>query len=164
MSLVELEKFVGIGRNKATTLLAVFELSRRLAEDKKQYLSDPIHSPSQIAERYYAKFKDYDQEHFVLLILNTKNQIVHEQTLFIGTLNSAIIHPREVFKTALKWSANAIIVIHNHPSGDATPSEADIETTKRLVACGEAMGIELLDHIVIGEESYVSIMSETNEA
>ncbi|EHV5250006.1 DNA repair protein RadC, partial [Staphylococcus pseudintermedius] len=116
------------------------------------------------AERYYAKFKDYDQEHFVLLILNTKNQIVHEQTLFIGTLNSAIIHPREVFKTALKWSANAIIVIHNHPSGDATPSEADIETTKRLVACGEAMGIELLDHIVIGEESYVSIMSETNEA
>ncbi|ELJ9198091.1 hypothetical protein RT979_000945, partial [Staphylococcus pseudintermedius] len=63
-----------------------------------------------------------------------------------------------------KWSANAIIVIHNHPSGDATPSEADIETTKRLVACGEAMGIELLDHIVIGEESYVSIMSETNEA
>ncbi|ARJ49957.1 RadC family protein [Staphylococcus lutrae] len=160
LSLVELEKFVGIGRNKAITILAVFELSRRLTEDKQQFLSEPIHSPEQIAERFYTQFKGTNQEHFILLILNTKNQIVHEETLFIGTLNSAIIHPREIFKTALKWSAHAIIVVHNHPSGDSTPSKADIETTRRLMMCGEAMGIELLDHIVIGEDSFVSILSE----
>lgn len=160
LSIVELEKFTGIGRNKAVTIMAVLELSHRLAVDKPALLSEPIHSPSQIAERFNTRFKGTDQEHFILLILNTKNQIIHEQTLFIGTLNSAIIHPREVFKTALKWSANAIIVLHNHPSGDSTPSKADIETTRRLMACGEAMGIELLDHIVIGEDSFVSIMSE----
>ncbi|WP_281190852.1 RadC family protein [Staphylococcus schleiferi] len=160
LSLAELESFEGIGRNKAVTLLSVFEICQRLAREKTRTLSEPIHTPQQIAERFYPKFNGCHQEHFVLIILNTKHQIIHEQTLFIGTLNSAVIHPREIFKTALKWSAHAIIVLHNHPSGDPTPSKADIETTKRLIVCGEAMGIDVLDHIIVGDSNYVSILSE----
>ncbi|MBI5974191.1 RadC family protein [Staphylococcus canis] len=161
LSIMELQNFSGIGEKKAITLLAAFELASRIYFDRQVLLSEPIKGPEQIAEYMYHDLKGIDQEHFIVLILNTKHHIVHKETLFIGTLNSAIIHPREVFKVALKWSAHAIIVVHNHPSGDTTPSSADITTTKRLITCGEAMGIELLDHIIVGEDNFTSIMSET---
>jgi DNA repair protein RadC len=97
------------------------------------------------------------QEHFVSVYLNTKNQVIHKKTVFIGSLNASIVHPREVYKEALKRSAASIICIHNHPSGDPTPSREDIEVTKRLAECGKIIGIELLDHLIIGEQKYVSL-------
>ncbi|MCS4485644.1 RadC family protein [Staphylococcus americanisciuri] len=160
LSIVELTAIKGIGTNKAVTLMAAFELSSRMHAERQTYLTEPIQEPQQIAEKMYGLMCGYTQEHFVVLLLNTKNQVIHQKTIFIGTLNSAIIHPREVFKEAVKWSAHAIIVVHNHPSGDPTPSEADIQTTERLVACGEAMGIGVLDHIIVGDHKYVSIMSD----
>ncbi|MFO3702667.1 DNA repair protein RadC [Staphylococcus felis] len=163
LSMIELQTIKGIGQNKAVTLLAAFELASRIHFDRQVLLSEPIKSPEQIANYMFHELKGIQQEHFVILILNTKHHIIHKETLFIGTLNSVIIHPREVFKVALKWSAHAIIVVHNHPSGDPTPSQADIQTTQRLKSCGEAMGIELLDHIIIGEDDFTSIMSEDDE-
>jgi DNA repair protein RadC len=97
------------------------------------------------------------QEHFVCLYLNTKNQVLHKQTIFIGSLNASIVHPREVFREALKRSAASIICLHNHPSGDPAPSREDIEVTKRLVECGKMIGIDVLDHVIIGENKFVSL-------
>ncbi|UXR70499.1 DNA repair protein RadC [Staphylococcus sp. IVB6246] len=160
LTIVELTAIKGIGINKALTLMAAFELGGRVQQEKHLNMTDPIESPEQIAEKMYHLMSGYTQEHFVVLLLNTKLQIIHQKTVFIRTLNSAIIHPREVFKEAVKWSAHAMIVVHNHPSGDPTPSQADIKTTQRLVACGEAMGIDVLDHIIIGDHKYTSIMSD----
>jgi DNA repair protein RadC len=97
------------------------------------------------------------QEHFVCLYLNTKNQVIHRQTIFIGSLNASIVHPREVFREAVRRAAASVICAHNHPSGDASPSREDIEVTKRLVECGKMIGIELLDHLIIGDNKYVSL-------
>jgi DNA repair protein RadC len=91
------------------------------------------------------------------LYLNTKNQVLHKQTIFIGSLNASIVHPREVFREALKRSAASIICLHNHPSGDPAPSREDIEVTKRLVECGKMIGIDVLDHVIIGENKFVSL-------
>lgn len=162
LSMVELTSIKGIGMNKAVTLKAAIELGGRVKEERQVYLSDPIKEPQQVAEKMYDLMSGYTQEYFVVLLLNTKHQVIHQKTIFIGTLNSAIIHPREVFKEAVKWSAHAMIVVHNHPSGDPTPSQADIQTTQRLVSCGEAMGIDVLDHIIIGDHKYISIMSDYN--
>lgn len=94
---------------------------------------------------------------YTCLFLNTKNQVLHKQTIFIGSLNASIVHPREVFKEALRRSAASIICFHNHPSGDPTPSREDIEVTKRLAECGKIIGIEILDHLIIGDQKYISL-------
>ncbi|EOO64346.1 DNA repair protein RadC [Bacillus cereus VD196] len=96
-------------------------------------------------------------ENFTCLYLNTKNQVIHRQTIFIGSLNTSIVHPREVFKEAFRRAAASIICLHNHPSGDPTPSREDIAVTKRLVECGQIIGIEVLDHIIIGDHKFVSL-------
>src|SRR5690625_7874704 len=103
------------------------------------------------------EMRSLNQEHFVTLFLNTKNQIIHRQTIFIGSLNASIVHPREVFREAVKRSAASIIVAHNHPSGDPTPSQEDIHVTWRLVESGKMTGIELLDHLIIGNRKFVSL-------
>nr|WP_276532468.1 DNA repair protein RadC [Cytobacillus horneckiae] len=94
---------------------------------------------------------------YVCLYLNTKNQILSKQTIFIGSLNASIVHPREVYKEAFRQSAASIICLHNHPSGDPAPSREDIDVTKRLAECGKIIGIEILDHIIIGEKKFVSL-------
>ncbi len=94
---------------------------------------------------------------FTCLYLNTKNQVLHKHTVFIGSLNSSIVHPREIFKEAFKRSAASFICVHNHPSGDPTPSREDIEVTQRLFECGQLIGIQLLDHLVIGDQKFVSL-------
>ncbi|GJI58697.1 DNA repair protein RadC [Bacillus altitudinis] len=94
---------------------------------------------------------------FTCLYLNTKNQVLHKHTVFIGSLNSSIVHPREIFKEAFKRSAASFICVHNHPSGDPTPSREDIEVTQRLFECGKLIGIQLLDHLVIGDQKFVSL-------
>ncbi len=91
------------------------------------------------------------------MYLNTKNQVVYKQTVFIGSLNASIVHPREVYKEAFRYSAASIVCLHNHPSGDASPSREDIEVTKRLVECGRVLGIEVLDHVIIGDQQFISL-------
>lgn len=93
----------------------------------------------------------------VVLFLNIKNQIIHKQTIFIGSLNASIVHPREIFREAVKRSAASIICAHNHPSGVPTPSSEDIEVTKRIVEAGYIIGIELIDHVIIGDHQYISL-------
>ncbi len=155
-SLEEITKIKGIGQAKAVQIMAAVELGRRISNlafnDKYS-----IRSPEDGANYVMNDMRFLAQEHFVCLYLNTKNQVLHKQTLFIGSLNASIVHPREVFKEAFRRSAASIICIHNHPSGDPTPSREDIEVTKRLVECGRIIGIDILDHLIIGEKKFISL-------
>ncbi|WP_283248429.1 DNA repair protein RadC [Bacillus sp. FJAT-49711] len=155
-ALEELTNLKGIGEAKAVQIAAAVELGRRisnLAYDERYV----IRSPEDGANYCMNDMRFLSQEHFVCLYLNTKNQVIHRQTIFIGSLNASIVHPREVFKEAIRRSAASIICLHNHPSGDPAPSREDIEVTKRLVECGKMVGIELLDHLIIGDKKYVSM-------
>jgi DNA repair protein RadC len=152
----EITSIKGIGPAKAVQIMAALELGRRISriQYEDRYV---IRSPEDGANYVMEDMRFLSQEHFVCLYLNTKNQVLHKQTIFIGSLNASIVHPREVYKEAFKRSAASIVAIHNHPSGDPTPSREDIEVTKRLVECGKIIGIELLDHLIIGEHKYVSL-------
>jgi DNA repair protein RadC len=152
----EMTSIKGIGAAKAVQILAAIELGRRIHRLRydERYV---IRSPEDGAKYVMEDMRFLSQEHFVCLYLNTKNQVIHRKTVFIGSLNASIVHPREVFKEAIKRSAASIICAHNHPSGDPTPSREDIEVTKRLVECGRMIGIELLDHLIIGEQKFVSL-------
>ncbi|MGG4268034.1 RadC family protein [Peribacillus simplex] len=152
----ELTVIKGIGEAKAIQILASVELGRRINKlnDQDRYV---IRSPEDGANYCMEEMRFLSQEHFVCLYLNTKNQVLQKTTVFIGSLNASIVHPREVFKEAFRRSAASIICLHNHPSGDPSPSREDIEVTKRLVECGKIIGIEVLDHIIIGEHKYVSL-------
>lgn len=155
-SLDELKTLNGIGTAKAIQLLAAIELGRRVSNlaYSDRYC---VRSPEDAAKYMMNEMRFLSQEHFVCLYLNTKNQVMHKQTIFIGSLNASIVHPREVYKEAFRRSAASIICLHNHPSGDPSPSREDIEVTKRLVECGKIIGIDLLDHIIIGENKFVSL-------
>ncbi|HYK74638.1 MAG TPA: DNA repair protein RadC [Pseudoneobacillus sp.] len=155
-TLEEMTEIKGIGKAKAIQVLAAVELGRRISNIAydDRYV---IRSPEDGAKYVMNDMRFLSQEHFVCLYLNTKNQVMHKQTVFIGSLNASIVHPREVYKEALKRSAASVICIHNHPSGDPTPSREDIEVTKRLVEVGKVIGIELLDHLIIGENKFVSL-------
>ncbi|MEE6449662.1 DNA repair protein RadC [Gottfriedia acidiceleris] len=155
-SVEEISNIKGIGEAKAVQLIAAFELGKRI--NRLQYDERfIIKSPDDCANFMMDEMRFLEQEHFVCLYLNTKNQVIARETIFKGSLNASIVHPREVFKEAFRRSASSIICLHNHPSGDPTPSREDIEVTKRLVECGKIIGIELLDHIIIGEHKYVSL-------
>jgi DNA repair protein RadC len=155
-TLEEMTKIKGIGQAKAIQVLAAVEIGRRIANlnYNDRYV---IRSPEDGANYVMNDMRFLSQEHFVCLYLNTKNQVLHKQTIFIGSLNASIVHPREVFREALKRSAASIICLHNHPSGDPAPSREDIEVTKRLVECGKMIGIDVLDHLIIGENKFVSL-------
>ncbi|ASS92059.1 MULTISPECIES: RadC family protein [Aeribacillus] len=155
-SVQEIMGIPGIGKAKAVQIIAALELGKRIHQlaYKDRYV---IRSPQDASNYVMEEMRFLKQEHFVGLYLNTKNQVLHKQTIFIGSLNTSIVHPREVFKEALKCSAASFICIHNHPSGDPSPSKEDIEVTRRLSECGKLIGIELLDHIIIGERKYVSL-------
>lgn len=152
----ELMAIKGIGSAKGVLLLSAIELGKRM----HQYRPDDsyvIRSPEDGADYIMEEMRSLNQEHFVALFLNTKNQIIHRQTIFIGSLNASIVHPGEVFREAVKRSAASIIVAHNHPSGDPSPSQEDIHVTRRLSESGKMIGIELLDHLVIGNRKFVSL-------
>ncbi|MCP3030457.1 DNA repair protein RadC [Halobacillus sp. A1] len=152
----ELTAIRGIGAAKGVLLLSAIEFGRRIQHMKpvERYV---IRSPEDGADFVMEEMRDLKQEHFICLFLNTKNQVIHRQTIFIGSLNASIVHPREVFKEAVKRSAASIICAHNHPSGDPTPSQEDIQVTRRLNECGKMIGIELLDHLVIGDRTFISL-------
>lgn len=155
-SVEELTKIKGIGKAKAVQLMASIELGKRFGRLNMDE-TYTIHSPEDGANYVMEDMRFLQQEHFVSLYLDTKNKVIHKQTVFVGSLNASIVHPREVFKEGLRRSAASIICFHNHPSGDPTPSREDIEVTKRLVEAGKIIGIDVLDHIVIGDRSYVSL-------
>ncbi|AUJ26128.1 hypothetical protein A21D_03088 [Virgibacillus dokdonensis] len=152
----ELIAIKGIGRAKGVLVLAAIELGKRMNgfQSGDRYV---IRSPEDGADYIMEDMRVLNQEHFVALFLNTKNQVIHRQTIFIGSLNASIVHPREVFREAVKRSAASIIVAHNHPSGDPTPSREDIHVTRRLVESGKMIGIELMDHLIIGNRKFVSL-------
>ena len=155
-SLEEIMKIKGIGFAKAVQIFATIEIGRRIGNltYNDRYI---IRSPEDAANYVMNDMRFLSQEHFVCIYLSTKNQVIHQQTIFIGSLNASIVHPREVFKEAFRRSAASIICIHNHPSGDPGPSREDIEVTKRLVECGKIIGIEILDHLIIGDKKFVSL-------
>ncbi|PTE95170.1 RadC family protein [Staphylococcus equorum] len=159
LSISDLNKIKGVGLYKALILKAAFELGERMhsgsVDDKIQ-----ISSPKDVADFMMGKMEHLTQEKFIALFLNSKNVIIKQKTIFVGTLNSSIMHPREIFSEAIKCASNAIIVLHNHPSGDVTPSNEDIKTTERLKKCGQVLGIDLLDHIIIGDHIYLSMVEE----
>ncbi|MDN4607141.1 RadC family protein [Sporosarcina highlanderae] len=146
----------GIGQAKAVQVLAAAEIGKRIyrKHSEGRYV---IKSPEDAAAYLMTDMSSLLQEHFVVLFLNVKNEVLHKQTIFIGSLNSSIVHPREIFREAVKRSAASIIVSHNHPSGNPAPSPEDIEVTKRLVEAGAIMGIELLDHVIIGDHRFISL-------
>lgn len=152
----EYTKVKGVGQAKAVQLLAAAELGKRMyrRHSEGRYT---IRSPEDAAAYLMTDMSSLTQEHFVALFLNVKNEILHKETIFIGSLNSSIVHPRELFREAVKRSAASIICAHNHPSGNPTPSPEDIEVTKRLTEAGAIMGIELLDHLIIGDHQFISL-------
>lgn len=159
LSINDLNKVKGIGLYKALILKAAFELGERMhsgsLDEKIQ-----ITSPQDVANFMMGKMEHLTQEKFIVLFLNSKNVVIKQKTMFIGTLNSSIVHPREIFSEAIKCASNAIVVLHNHPSGDTTPSKEDISATNRLRECGEILGIDLLDHIIIGDHTYMSMVED----
>ncbi|WP_197031731.1 RadC family protein [Paenibacillus massiliensis] len=156
LSLEEMMEIKGIGTAKALQLKAGIELGRRLALSRHT-LSPAIRSPRDVSDLLSEQLRYLQKEHFVCLFLNTKNVVIAQETLSIGSLNAAVVHPREVFRAAIKCSSASIICAHNHPSGDPTPSKEDVQLTQRLIEAGSIVGIDVLDHIVIGDGQYVSL-------
>lgn len=156
VSLEELMMVSGIGKTKAIELKAAIELGMRITQ-APQLKMGQITSSRQVGEMMLAEMSDLQQEHVVVLYLNTKNEIIKKETIFKGGLNSSVAHPREIFKGAVRYSAARLAIVHNHPSGCPDPSDADITFTRRVAECGELMGVEVLDHLIIGQNSYVSL-------
>lgn len=158
-TLEELMSISGIGLTKAIELRAAIELGGRITQ-ASQIKTGQVTSSKQAGEMLLKEMSGLQQEHVIALYLNTKNEIIKKETIFIGGLNSSIAHPREIFKGAVRYSAARLIVGHNHPSGNPEPSEADVQFTRRVSECGELMGIDLLDHIIIGQKEYISLKEQ----
>jgi len=140
----------GVGPANAARLLAALEMSRRWAAWPASE-RPTISTPEDVIRICSPQFRGLDREHFWALALNTKNQLLRTIEVSIGSLNASIVHPRELFKDAVRVSAASLVIVHNHPSGDPTPSGADLQLTRRLVKAGDVLGIEILDHVIIGE-------------
>ncbi len=148
----KLSKIKGIGAGKACLLLSAFELTKRALEVEDNNL--PAINSAKDAVAQLQELRTAKKEHFVVLYLNARNQLIHKETISIGTLNASLVHPREVFKPAIEHLAASIIVAHNHPSGGVEPSEADLELTKRLGDAGRLLGIEVVDHVIISSTDF----------
>jgi len=159
ISINELTAIRGIGPAKAIQLKAGIELGLRLSKSRSDKLRT-VRKPADAAETVMEELRYLKKEHFMCLFLNTKNHIIAQETLSVGTLNASLVHPREVFRAAIKCSSASIICVHNHPSGDPTPSPEDVTLTKRLQEAGELVGIELLDHLIIGDNRYISLKEQ----
>ncbi len=156
LTLDQLKKVHGIGRVKAIQLKALSEISKRMA--KAEYNNKLIvTSPSTIAAYYMEEMRHLEREHLKIVLLDTKHQVIGDYILSVGTVNSSLIHPREIFIHALKRDAVKIVLMHNHPSGNPAPSPEDIAVTQRVKEAGEVLGVPLMDHIIIGDGRYVSL-------
>lgn len=152
----DLVKIKGIGRVKAIQIKSIIELSRRLAKFKANEKLDFSKSDT-VAEFYMQDLRHLQQEHLILVLLDSKCCLIKDVVLTVGTVNSSLIDKRDIFIRALKSGAVQIMLIHNHPSGDPTPSKADIKVTKEIYEAGKILGVNLTDHIVIGDNTYVSL-------
>jgi DNA repair protein RadC len=151
----ELSKIKGIGLAKAAQIKASFELGKR--QDLEIELDDlDIKKPQDVVKAIRARIQDKAKEHFKLILLNTRNKIIGISTVSTGTLNTSLVHPREVFKDAIMHNAASVVLAHNHPSGDTEPSENDLTITKRLAEAGKILGIEVLDHIIVTKAGFFS--------
>ena len=145
----ELCEIKGIGPAKAVQILAMVELSRRLSVQGTPPSS--IRSPEDVRRLLLERLRHEEREHFFTVLLNTKNHCLGIEEVSVGSLNSSIVHPREVFRAAIRRSAAALIIAHNHPSGDCTPSREDMDVTRRLTEAGRLIGIDVLDHVIFGD-------------
>ncbi len=156
LSVEELAEIKGMGPVKAVQVKAALELGRRMAAASRGCGGD-ISSPVAVYNYLAEDMRYLEQEEFRIILLNIKNIVIATETVFKGSLNSTIVHPREIFRHALKRSAASVILVHNHPSGNPEPSGEDVKVTRRLADAGEIIGINVLDHVIIGEDSYVSL-------
>ena len=156
-SVEELSQVRGIGLAKAAQIKAAFELANRL-EDYPEAGEKPIvKTPDDVAGLVRGRLRGKKKEHFLALLLDTRNRLIKVSEISMGSLDASIVHPREVFKEAISASAASVIFVHNHPSGDTEASEDDVKLTKRLAEAGEIVGIEVLDHIIICDKNYLSL-------
>lgn len=151
----ELIAIKGIGPAKACQILSAIELGKRVSLEKRPMLGK-INSPSTVVEFFQNQLRHLNKEEFIVVFLNTKNIISSYEVISIGSLNASVVHPREVFNRAIKKSAAAILLVHNHPSGNPTPSKEDEAITKRLSEVGQIIGIRVLDHLIISDDQYFS--------
>lgn len=157
-SLTELQSVKGIGESKAMQILSMGELGKRYNASKK--IVKKISCAEDVYNLFSDRLRDEKQENFYVLMLNAKNVVIKEELISKGVLDSALIHPREVFKPAIKNSAARIILVHNHPSGDPSPSEEDLEITKVIMEVGEKVGIRVVDHVIVGSNTYWSYLEK----
>lgn len=154
LSVEELCKVKGVGMAKAVQVLAALELGRRIA--REEVVRPLVRQPADVAGLLLAEMRDLEVEEFRVVLLNTKHYVLAVDRVSVGGLDSSSAHPREIFKRAIRRSAAAMILVHNHPSGDPEPSPEDVQVTRRLAEAGRILGIEVLDHIVVGDGRYVS--------
>jgi len=157
-SLEELKAVKGLGLTRASRLKAVMELGRRMSSALPERKS--VLGPKSIAEYLGPEMLELGKEHFICMNLDSRGRMINKETIAVGSLNEAVIHPREVFKSAVKASANSVILVHNHPSGNPEPSKEDTEVTKVFRECGDIMDIKVLDHVILGRGNYFSFREE----
>ncbi len=159
-SLSALTGSLGIGKDKAATLLAAFEISRRIQSQSKWFSEKKITSPGEVADIFIPLLKDELKEHFLLICLNSANKIIKYDIISVGNLNSSVVHPREIFKSAIENSSASVILVHNHPSGNPEPSNEDIAVTKKLVEAGKILDIPVFDHLIIAGNTFTSFVEK----
>ncbi len=152
----DLKGILGLGKTKACEIIACFELAKRILKDKKAEL---ILSPRDVWENL-KDIRDHKKEHFVVFYLDTRNQEIKREVISVGILNANLIHPREVFEPAVRNSAAQILIAHNHPSGETEPSDDDVNVTKNLSEAGKILGIEIIDHVIVSNSSFLSLKCE----
>jgi DNA repair protein RadC len=153
---------VGADPAGAARVIAAMELARRVVQaglGERTSIAGPADAAA-VAAQEFRHLRDEKREHLCALYLDTKNNILGKRTISIGALDTTVVHPREVFREAVREGASSVIVVHNHPSGDPTPSDDDIEVTRRLAEAGRTLGIDLLDHVILGDNSHVSLKEE----
>ena len=159
-SVEELSRVKGIGVAKASQIKAAFELTNRLEGYADNGDTPPVKTPEDVAELVRGRLRGKKKEYFLALLLDTRNRLIRVAEISVGSLDSSIVHPREVFKEAVSASAASVIFVHNHPSGDPEASEDDLKLTGNLVEAGQIMGIDVLDHVIIGDKKHLSLKRE----
>lgn len=159
-TLEAIKKINGIGKDKAATLIAAFEIGRRSDSKRKWKFNKRITSPRDLAEIFIPILRDELKEKFFVICLSTANKIIKHELISVGNLNSSVVHPREVFKAAIENNSASIILLHNHPSGNPDASNEDISLTKRLIEAGKIFEIQVLDHIIIAGNNYTSLVEK----
>lgn len=155
MTVTELED-AGLTPARARRLHHVFEIARRYSGAQRLVKGEPFTSPRHIFDAYRLRFREEKREHFLTIVLDARHRIMNEHLISVGSLTSSIVHPREVFRPAVREAAGAIVLVHNHPSGDPQPSEEDVAVTRRLIHASELLGIRILDHVIVGDGNYAS--------